>query len=111
MFEGAVVSGDLTTVGLYAARCAMLHGQIAESWKSKHAAAREVHYQSNDSSGLVPIFGLNTPKHPEIVNLESLLDVFAPAVERFKVAVAGDADLKARVEASAAKYLVPIRFR
>ena len=38
MFQGSS-SGELTAVDLYAARCAMLHSQIAESRKSKHAAA------------------------------------------------------------------------
>jgi hypothetical protein len=109
MFE-ANPPGHLSSVDLYAARCAMLHGQIAESRKSKHAAAREVHYHSAGGCGLVPVFGLNTPQPPVSVDIDFLCDAFEQAVAKFRAAIAADADLSTRVEASASKYLVAVRF-
>jgi hypothetical protein len=103
-------AGDVTAVDLYAARCAMLHSQIAESRKSKNAIAREVHYIGDDGAGLAPVFGLNTPTMPVFVNIDWLFAVFDEGIARFRRAIDADPEVRQRVEESAAKYLLGVRF-
>jgi hypothetical protein len=108
MFEGRT-AGDVTAVDLYAARCAMLHSQIAESRKSKNAIAREVHYIGDEGSGMVPVFGLNTPTMPVFVNIDWLHRVLDEGIARFRRAIDADPQVRQRVEESAAKYLLAVR--
>ena len=109
MFQGSS-AGVLKAVDLYGARCSMLHGQVSESKKSKNAVAREVHYVRKDGSGLVPVYGLNAPEIPVIVDFDWLLEAVEHAVGRFKDAIAADRDLRAQVAGNSAKYLVAVRF-
>ena len=110
IFQGSS-SGALKAVDLYGARCAMLHSQIAESRKSKQAIAREVHYRRKDGSGLVPVYGLNTPEHPVMVDIDVLVDAVEYGVRKFREAIAADPLLRAQVARSASKYLRAVCFR
>jgi hypothetical protein len=88
---------DQLALDLYAARCALLHSQIAESRLSRRAKAREVHYRLANGTGLVPVEGFNWPQLNIYLDPLSLRNCFVSAVEKFKAAIASDSELRARV--------------
>lgn len=110
-YSGEIGTADQLAVDLYGARCAILHAQVAESDLSKKAKAREVHYRFADGTALVPLFGFNSPLLNIYLNPFVLRECFVGALERFRSAMAGDANLSSRVYERASKYFVPVTIR
>lgn len=110
-YKGEPETAEQFAVDLYGARCSILHAQIAESDLSKDAKAREVHYRFADGRGLVPVDGFSAPMLPIYVDPVELQQSFVAAIEAFRLAIATDDKLRARVYDRAGKYFVPVTIR
>src|SRR5687767_5983274 len=70
-------SADQLALDLWAARCALLHAQTAESKLTRQSKAREIHYRGADGSGLFAVEGFNSPRLPIFVDPLFLRHCFA----------------------------------
>ena len=104
--------GDLSIFGpefpgwVYGARCALLHSQTAESRLSRAGEVREIWYQLEDGSQLIPL-GADMPRMSAMLPVQRYFRWFEEAVTRFRAAVSADATLRERVYTEAMKHLRP----
>lgn len=98
----------LTSETLWAARCALLHSQAAESRKSRVGEVPEIWYRWNDI-GIVPI-GANVPTHPVVVHPRQFIEKFDEAVVSFRAAMEHDAELGRQVDEQAMKLWTLVFF-
>jgi hypothetical protein len=87
----AVGYTEITSEDLYAARCAILHTQTAESKASRDSkgSAREIWYGKGGRIGMVNM-GTCTPRPAVVLDLSKLFSAFRAAMSRFHSASADD---------------------
>jgi hypothetical protein len=98
----------VTSEALWAARCALLHSQAAESRQSRAGKVPEIWYRWHDL-GMVPL-GASVPMRPLIVHPGQFIEKFAAAIVRFRTAWERDAKLCQQVEEQAMKQWTPMLF-
>jgi hypothetical protein len=87
----------VTALDVYAARCAMVHTQIAESRLSRSGDAVEIWYGLEDGAALLPFHDVQR-RLPVVINLTALLAAAERAYRAFLAAIGNDADIFSRVQ-------------
>jgi hypothetical protein len=101
-------STTLTSEALWFARCALLHAQAAESRGSRKGKVPEIWYRWGDV-GIAPL-GASTVQSPLNVDPRQLFEIFDRAIERFRAKLAGDSELRRKVEKQALKLWAVLLF-
>jgi len=87
---------NVTAVDLYAARCAILHSQVAEAKLTRDGDAVEVWYRTKPKEAFVPIHGVQC-RVPILVDPRDLIGAAVAGYRAFLAKVQSDADTFERV--------------
>lgn len=104
---------EFTATDLYAARCALLHTQTAETRNTQEpnkSTAREIYYRELDGSGMVNLMA-NSPRPALFVAPSDLIASLERAIEQIRFEMTQDQTFANRISRRTAKHFASVTFQ
>jgi hypothetical protein len=104
---------EITAGDLYAARCALVHTQTAETHHTqepKNSTAHEIYYRDKDGSGMVNLMA-NSPRPALLVAPSDLIASLEQAIGQIRREMVQDQSLANRILRRTAKHFANVTFQ